>query len=994
MSDRYSPRPMGALRVSLLGSFRASVGDAALPAGGVKQRAVLAMLALRAGDTVPESRLIDGIWGDETPSAVRSSLQVYVAHWRRVLGESGAGARIEREGVGYRLVMEPADVDVNRYASLVALGRAALADERFVVAASRFDEAQALWRGDALQDFEGMPFHQWETVSLESARVQALADRSEALLGAGRGSELVALLEGLVARYPFEERFSAQLMHALYRSGRQVDALRVCEQTRSGLVEVGIEVGPLLRSMEQRVLQQDPSLESKASPFTPASPPEPLTSLIGREQQVADLVHLSSRGGNRLVTLTGPGGVGKSRLVLEVANRVVEEGWMPVAYLALNEALDASVVPQAINGAFGVPESWRERPVAEVARMLGDSPLLVVVDGAEHVLGAVRNAISDLLQHGRQLHVLVTSRVALGLNGERQVPLDPLVCRADGGVALRSAPAVALFIERAERFQSGLVFDDDAVRVIAEICEGVDGLPLAIELAAARSGTMGVDGLRRRLGSRLDLLAAPHQAGMQRHRSLREVIAWSHGLLSVEAQRLLARLSVLSGGFELEHVEEMWGDLEAGASLIDSFEELDRHSMLARVPGQSAPRFRLLDTVREFAVGQLAQLGVTEDAYLRLLRWVHARVDAVGGRVGAGAKQFDHLALEVDNARAAVAWALEHASADTAADLCNKLYVWWMGLGRRVELLAWMKQCLTRLEAAGVKDALLLLLCGLVLSHHGSYGESNDLLRQALAVPNELTEDNLLQGSLCLAENLAALGDCSAARSVLVSCQASPLPNKGQHLVRLRFSSGFIATLSGDFELAKGEYRTVIESREGIEWPEARAKALAALAEALRLNAEFEASLEAAQEAVLIGESINSAEVLEFAFGQLALTGAAMGDIALAVRSSEKCLGSIVDGDPDRESIARAALASSIVARLAPEGTVSADLGAAAEALLDSLTRGATGVALTRYEAEREGSLPRNGAAGGEASEEHPERLVAALSQALKAARSFGTTDN
>ncbi|MEI7605732.1 MAG: BTAD domain-containing putative transcriptional regulator [Chloroflexota bacterium] len=458
MSDGYSPRLMGALRVSLLGGFRASVGDVALPAGGAKQRAVLAMLALRAGEIVPESRLIDGIWGDETPSAVRNSLQVYIAHWRRVLAAAGTSERIERQGAGYRLEMNPADVDVNRFSSLLELGRAALADERYVVAVGRLEEALALWRGDALQDFEGMPFQQWEIVSLETARVHALADRADALLSAGRGSELVAALEGLVARHPYEERFCAQLMHALYRAGRQVDALRVCEQARHALVEVGIEVGPQLRAMEQRVLQQDPTLESKASPFTPAGPPEPLTSLLGREEQVAALIHLTSKGGDRLITLTGPGGVGKSRLVLEVANRVLEEGWMPVAFLALNEALDASAVPQAVNGAFGVPESWRERPVADVARMLGNSPLLVVIDGAEHVLAAVRSVISDLLQHGRQLHVMVTSRVALGLHGERHVPVGPLACSVDDATSPRSAPAVALFIERAERFQSGLQF--------------------------------------------------------------------------------------------------------------------------------------------------------------------------------------------------------------------------------------------------------------------------------------------------------------------------------------------------------------------------------------------------------------------------------------------------------------------------------------------------------------------------------------------------------
>ncbi len=942
---------MGTLRVSLLGGFQTTVGDASLPAGGAKQRAVFAMLALRAGDTVPESRLIDGIWGDATPSAVRSSLQVYVAHWRRVLGEADCSDRIERQGSGYRLEMDPGGLDIHRYYVLLELARTALAEERFVVAAGRFDEAQALWRGDALQDFVGMPFHQWETASLEPGRVQALADRTDALLGAGRGSDLVGPLEGLVAQHPYEERFRAQLMHALYRSGRQVDALRSFDQARTALVDIGIEAGPQLRAMEQRVLQQDPDLESRVSPFAHAAPPEPITSLVGREAEVVELVSLASRGVDRLVTLTGPGGVGKSRLALEVANRVQEEGWMPVAYVAIPEVADSSVVALAVNAAFGVPESWRERPVAEIARMLGTSPLLLVVDGAEHVHGSVRDVVSEVLQHSRQLRVLVTSRVPLGLNGERQVPVAPLVCRAAEGESLREVPAVELFIERAERFQSGLLFDDSDVSVIGEICEGVDGLPLAIELAAARSGTLGLEELRKRLVSRLDVVAAPYRAGEQRHRSLRDVIGWSFGLLSADAQTLLARLSVFSGGFSLAHVEQIWGDALGPTRLLDAFEELDRHSMLTRLPGKVVPRFRLLATVREFAGEVLGGLGETADAHHRLIRWVHRGVEAAGGRVGAGAKQFDHLELEVDNVRAAVLWALENASSDDAAELTNSLYVWWMHLARRSELWGWLETLAGRKDITAKLFTRLRLLAGLIESHEGRYRTSIDSLMMVLNTSVELTEEEEGQARLCVAENRAAIGDHTGAlQEMNLVARKMTKPDEAMAL-RLHFTRGFVATLFNELEVAESEFRAVLESPIINLWVEAKGKALGSLAEVLRLTGDFDVSERLIQQAFEAGEESGSNEVMEFLYGQQALTAVLRKEHLSALRAAERCLRATGSGDVDLESLARAALATVIAARaLDLPGTH--QLRILAEAVLSTVFTGRGHAVVVRREAE------------------------------------------
>jgi predicted ATPase/DNA-binding SARP family transcriptional activator len=668
------------------------------------------MLALRAGETVPESRIIDGVWGDDTPNMVRNAMQVYVAHWRRVLAEAGCSETIERVGAGYRLSAERSAIDVFRFEALRSRARAALGEQRFVVAVERYDEALGLWRGDPLQDFVGMPFHLSESVSLDGARVQALVERVEALIGAGEGGELVGALEGLVVQYPYEERFRAQLMHALYRAGRQVDALRAYEQARHDLQEIGVDAGPLLRAMEQRILQQDPLLEASRSPFTPTGVSEPISSLVGRDAEVKDLVELLARGDARVVTLTGPGGVGKSRLALEVANRVQSEGWMPVAYVRVSENADRELLEVSVNTAFGVPVSWRERPVGDIARMLGQVPVLVVLDGAEHVVDAAQAVVEELLAGGRQIRVLVASRVPLGLTGERQVAVQPLRCRVPAGTPLDDAPAVALFVDRAARFSAWGGFDERSLGSIAEVCEELDGLPLAIELAAARVSTLGVEGLLARLSDRLDVVASSRTSRDTRHQSLREVIRWSYDLLSPAAQELFRRLSIFAGEFSVLHAEEISGlaqersgqQSRLPAAVIDAFAELEQHSLLARTDGAEAqggeaPRFRFLRTVREFARNELAATGTTGATHEDLIRWVSQRLERLDARIGAGARQFDGIDAEADNARGAVQWALASNRADSAGRLCNELYAWWMTCGRAEELGRW---CVEALAAA------------------------------------------------------------------------------------------------------------------------------------------------------------------------------------------------------------------------------------------------------------------------------------------------------
>lgn len=913
---------MGPLRVALLGDFRATAGDDLLVAGGAKQRAVLAILALGAGQVVPEARLIDGIWGDQTPSAVRGSLQVYVAHWRRVLAQAGCEERIERHGSGYLLTMEPLGLDVRRVETLAGHGRAALAEERYPLAAQRLTEALAFWRGDTLHDFVEMPFHLWESVAIETMRTEVLADRIDALLGSGGGGELIPELEALVLRHPYEERFRGQLMHALYRAGRQVDAVRACTAAREVLGEIGLDIGPGLRRMEQRVLQQDPDLDTPVSPFPPAAPPEPLSTLIGRDDEVETLVHAVVNGESRLLTLTGPGGVGKSRLALEVAHRVAADGWMPVAFTALGDSGDRAMVTLRVNEAFGVPDSWRERPTADIARMLGRSPVLVVIDGAEHLLEDVQSVVSDLLQNSRQIRVMVTSRSELGLVGESVHEVTPLrlhvgshehdVDGADHRERVRQIPSVALFVERAERALSVGDLSDEGLQTIVSICRAVDGLPLAIELAAARVGTLGLAGLQRRLGGSLDVLSAPRRPGVRRHQSLREVISWSYELLTPEARALLAVLSVLPSGFTVEHAEALVDDNAVG-TVLDAFEELARHSLISRVASDGLPVFRMLDTVRAYARERLAEHGRTETVYRRLVGWVEARLDQVGGRMGVGAQQFEPLDAETENARAAMNWLLVHGTADEAGTFCERLYVWWMFQRRRNELELWLESAIRASGRPAVELGTLHYRLGVVLAIQGRIADSSEVLRPALT---SLPVGSLdwIHASLFLVENTAFGGEHEKALAMLnIALADFPKLPSPEVRVRMEMTKGIIASHAERFAEAAETFGRVARLGRESGWIEAEAKALAQQGGAIRMLGDLERSFLVLQKAYEISLAHGLDEAEQFAAGHLALTSALHGEWVSSLSASARALELGAMGEQDPSSVARACIAITFV---------------------------------------------------------------------------------
>jgi predicted ATPase/DNA-binding SARP family transcriptional activator len=566
----------------LLGSLdvRAGVGEVDLPEG--RARALLGLLVLNANTPVGADRIVEELWAGGSPDGAQQTVQVYVSRLRRAFGAD----LITREPAGYRLNVDPASLDVTRFEELATAGREELKQGDPAAALEHLRAALALWRGPALADFAYDRFAQAEIARLEELRIAAVEDRIEAELALGLHAEVIAELEALITRYPLRERLRGQLMLALYRSGRQAEALEAYREARSYLIEeLGLEPGPSLQRLQQQILGQD-ALLAPPRATKAALLPAPPTPLLGRERELAEVAQLIRE--TRLLTLTGVGGIGKSRLALECAHRIADAFQHGAAFVDLTPVASAELVASAIAQPLGVKAGHREAIEDVLARRLAWSDLLLVLDNVERLVSAAP-AIARLLQAAPKLRVLATSRVPLRIAGEHVYELDEL----DGSTA------VALFAARAEAVGAAVGGDP----LIAEICDRLDRLPLAIELAAARANVVSTSEMAKRVERRFELTSGSRDA-LEHHRSLRAMLDWSHDLLSEAEQTLLARLGAFVGGWTLDAAEAVADDI--GVDVLLSLGALAENSLIRRGP---SGRFSILETVREYALARLEERG-------------------------------------------------------------------------------------------------------------------------------------------------------------------------------------------------------------------------------------------------------------------------------------------------------------------------------------------------------------------------------------------------
>ena len=688
----------------LLGPVQAVRAGRDVPLGGPRQRALLALLALDPGRVVPAGRLVEELWRGRPPLGAAKTLRSYVSRLRSALAPEVA---LLPRGGGYVLSADPGQLDVARFERLVAEGRAALGGGEAVAAGNRFRDALGLWRGPALAGVAEVEPLAREGARLEELRLAAVEGRLEADLAVGPHGEVVGELERLVGEYPLRERLWRLLMLALYRCGRQADALAAYQRARAVLAdELGLEPSPELRELERAVLRQE------VPPLAPEgirhNLPAQLTSFVGREQELAMLGKLV--GEARLVTLTGPGGSGKTRLAVEFAAGVVERFADGVWLGELAGLSDPGLVGAQVMEALGVRQAG-DVPVLEALRFrLRSAELLLVLDNCEHLLDACAQLADALLRSSPGLRVLATSREPLGVPGEAACPVPPLALPAEqssDAVAIAGTPAVRLFLDRGASARPGAGLAGAPVAVIGRICRELDGLPLAIELAAARTSTLSVEDLEAHLADKFRFLAYRRPAADPRHQALKAAIDWSYELLLAAEQDVFAQLSVFAGDFGLAQAAQVCcgGDEATAFDLVDA---LASKSLAVADTAGGQTRYRLLETIRQYAAARLAETGDAGPARRR-----HAEAYLA---LAEREKDLDVLAREHDNFRAALSWSLSQNS-ETGPRLARALGGFWLARGLLEEGQDWLERALATGPPNPRLRAELLRLLGAVLGH-------------------------------------------------------------------------------------------------------------------------------------------------------------------------------------------------------------------------------------------------------------------------------------
>ncbi|WP_419995773.1 BTAD domain-containing putative transcriptional regulator [Streptomyces boninensis] len=634
------------LTFAVLGPLEVRAGDQPVDVGGRLPRRLLAMLIAAEGRPVSEDVLAEGLWGERPPRNPAGALQVYVSRLRRVL----PGTALQRAAGGYRLLAADTDTDtdVERFRGHLVRARALAAGDRSAEAHEAFDAALRLWRGTPYEELADDESTTAVRAALVEQRDSAQEEGAAALLATGDHAGAVAMLELLVHAAPYRERRWQLLALALYRSGRQADALKAVRRVRTLLAEeLGVDPGPELRQLEARILAQDPALAAGGG--AAAAPGDrPLSSFIGRDADLALLDGLV--GTHRLVTVVGPAGAGKTRLAVEWAGRD--------AVVRLADVADPAPLVSAVAAAVGVTGFAGDPYEALVKRLrLRGEPL--VLDNCEHLADEVARLVVDLLDRIPALRVVATSRSPLGVDGEHTLPLGPLA--ADD--------AVTLLADRIRAGRPGWFAQDADRRDLRRLADALDRLPLALELAAARVRTFGVRGLIEQLDDRFTVLGRIPYGTMTPHATLQEAVAWSFVLLSGDERDLAVRLWPYEGGFPLEAAAA------AGRGTVGSLVSLVDQSVVTAETGGGTARYRMLETIRAYCRSVDKDPAATRAAHAVWVRELAAR--AVGDLQGVrSAATMAALRLELPNLRAGLAHDLTQAPAEALRTAARLMWFW------------------------------------------------------------------------------------------------------------------------------------------------------------------------------------------------------------------------------------------------------------------------------------------------------------------------------
>jgi predicted ATPase/DNA-binding SARP family transcriptional activator/tetratricopeptide (TPR) repeat protein len=848
---------LGTVEFRILGPVEADDGGRALDLGGMRERTLLVRLLLSANRVVPAHRLAEDLWSGDPPPHSSATLRVYISRLRRALGPH-AGVLLT-QAPGYRLNLPDDQLDAARFERLVQDGDGYLAAGEPESAARTLREALDLWRGPALSSVAELPFARADAARLEEAQLTALESRIEADLACGRHASLIGELDGLAARHPLREGLTGRLMLALYRCGRQADALRAYADLRTRLAdELGIDPSSALRRLQDQILQQDPALdwrggavadgrrpvadESSASSAAPPAGPSPApaaggvvghgqasrgpgssaeprlptetNSFVGREAELSTIEQLLRL--SRLLTLTGPGGSGKSRLALRAGIQAAGEYAGGVRLVELAAISAPELVVPALALALAVREEPGTSLLDSVVARLRDTETLLIVDNCEHVLDAAAEMIAALLERCRGLRILATSQARLNVTGEATWPVPPLTV-PDPGVRdpqiAAAAESVRLFCDRATLARPDFALTAANAEAVGDICRQLDGLPLAIELAAARASALTAPQLAARLSNRFRVLTGGSRVGLPRHRTLEAAIEWSHDLLSEAEQVCFRRLAVFAGGCTIDAVEAVAPDdalpLDA---VFETVTALVDRSLLTADERLGSMRYGMLESIRQFALSRLAAAGEDAAVRRRQLDWL---LDLVGQADFDGPDQgawLDLLEAEQDNFRAGLDWSLASPGGDPAVALAltGALSSYWVvrgpvSVGRGV-----LEAALTAAGPGGDRRLRAVTLDG--AGHLASVQADQDAQRSAqeesLAIWRELGDAAGIANCLGdLGAGAHLRGDYPAARALYTEALEVARHAGDSRRMALALSRlGSLAMHEGDLDLATAHY--------------------------------------------------------------------------------------------------------------------------------------------------------------------------------------------
>ncbi|KOV85546.1 SARP family transcriptional regulator [Nocardia sp. NRRL S-836] len=665
-----------------MGPFEVRANDGTLAdVPGARLRGLLAALALSPAQVIPKAALVDWIWGEQPPADAANALQRLVSRLRKALPD----ASVEGLTDGYRLKVDPNAVDAVRFERLAAQARA----DEGSLRVQRLRDALALWRGPAMQDIGLQDSEAFDAAAtrLEALRLTALEERFDAEAGLGHGQDLVGELTDLVAAHPVREKLVGALMRALVAAGRTNEALLAYQHTREVLAdELGVDPSPQLSALHLALLRGEVGRRQENRKTNLRAE---LTSYVGKEADVTAVRALVA--GHRLTTLTGPGGSGKTRLATETARTLLGDlpdgAWL-VELAAISP--DADVAQAALSSLdlrdALLGEASNLEPADRLVTALRDRETVLVLDNCEHVVERAAVLAHRLLGECPRLRILATSREPLGITGEALWSVEPLALPGERDGA-ESSPAVRLLIDRAVAVRSDLTVDAATLATMARVCRALDGMPLAIELAAARLRTMSIDQLADRLDDRFRLLTGGSRTALPRHRTLRAMVDWSWELLTDAERVVLRRLSVFAGGASLAAAERVCaGELVSRYEVLDLLTALTEKSLLVAA-GDGEPRYRMLGTIKEYSAHRLAEAGESElarQAHLASFTELAETADPHLRR----ADQLEWLAVlraEHDNIASAMRGALAAGEAHAAMRLAAAAAWYWWLVGRKAE---------------------------------------------------------------------------------------------------------------------------------------------------------------------------------------------------------------------------------------------------------------------------------------------------------------------